>query len=55
MSRSSRHEVAHWNGLCRYFNGCDGQGANCQGPNCRAAKEPVGCQEDDVSPSAVAR
>ncbi|KAM5544725.1 hypothetical protein V8D89_001623 [Ganoderma adspersum] len=31
----------------KYFNGCDGEGAFCSGPNCDPA--PVSCQEDNVN------
>ena len=34
---------------CSYFNGCDGVGAFCNGPQCSAQNVTVRCDDDDVS------
>ena len=53
------HEVADRGSFglaCRYFNGCDGAGADCSAANCTTALHNssdtslrVTCQEDNVS------
>ena len=45
----SHDGLAHAASARSYFNGCDGQGASCNVPNCTPA--PVSCQVDNVSVS----
>ncbi|KAJ7478239.1 Glp-like protein [Mycena latifolia] len=48
LSLSPPHAFSATTGF-KYFNGCDGTGAECTNPNCSALRNPVACQADNVN------